>query len=183
MYVDCTASVPPDLKDKYTVTGFPTTVFVDGDENVIEALKGRDATSIINQMNDIGEKHSMFPGWGADLEAAIKAGDKPLILGFVDGSEKSFAMLTAFSADELKEVREGFAMVRIEYDPAKADEFKAQMKKYGVSKAPTVLILDPATLESEKIKPLKKYTSPKTGKALAKELEKVLEDWKAGHGD
>ena len=134
-------------------------------------------------MNDISTKHPMFPGWGTDLEGGIKAAAKPVIVGFMDGSEKSWGMLTAFSADELKEVREGFAMIRIDFDPGKADELKAQMKKFGVSKMPTVLVLDPATLEEEKIKPIKKYTSPKTGKAMAKELEKVLEDWKAGHGD
>lgn len=183
VYIDCTKSTPPDLKDKYSVTGYPTIVFVDGEENVIEALKARDAQNVITQMNDISAKHPMFAGWGADLEGAVKAGDKPIVIGFVDGSDKSFAMLSAFSAEELKEVREGFAMVRVDYDPDNPDAFKDIMKKYGASKAPTVLIFDPATMENEKPKSLKKYTSPKTGKALAKELEKVLEDWKAGHGD
>lgn len=181
MLVDCSqGGAHRDLIQKYGVQGFPTVIFTDSKGEQVETLGGRDAASVKAQIERVAEKHSVQLFLDLPLAEALKqAKEQSKLLGvaFVDEkdpkAEKENLYLTALLMDDgSKELRERFVWVKrpLEEDGKKTDEAKA----WGVSKGPTVLVVDP-TVEAEEPKDavVKKITSVKK---LKKDLEKALKD-------
>lgn len=181
IYIDCTEEVPPDLKDAYDVSGTPTILFVDGDGKVIEKLTSREPTDMVKQIEAIAKKYPLFGAWHDEISEAFKEATgetpKPVLLVFLDESEKSTKMLAALTHKSLKDYTGKFVRVRRDRDPDALKARKAELKKYNVSKLPSILILDPTAKKPEK-RPLARVVGVKSAKVLKRNMDEALEKWK-----
>jgi thiol:disulfide interchange protein len=176
VFLHASATGGMEYRKQYGVTGSPTVMFVGGDEKKIEDLKSREADGMVKQIEEVAKK---YPKWGggwdhSDVAEATKAavdGRKLMLVAFTDASDKTKKLLITFGDKSLKETLDKFIQLRRDLDPDAADDFKAELKKYKVSAIPAVIVVDPSGDEPKVVKTI----SGKTAKAIAKELEALLE--------
>ncbi len=155
------------LFTKYGVTSMPTIIFLDPEGKQVGKLADRSPGGVETQFSEISSKHMRGPKWmpgSAEALAAGKSDGKPVVLLFADDKPRSqqFARLFAdpsFKADLLEKC--AFARVEFKKD---SDE----CKKWKVSEAPTILIVDGTSEEPKVLKTIKT--------ARAADIRKDLED-------
>lgn len=164
----------PKLLDKHGVTGYPTIKFFDPDGKEVGELNGRDAGSVSREFEDVAQKYSRGPKWGDSAEKALESGksdSKPAVLFFGDDKPKSALFLAAFGDASLKpELWEKAIFAKHAFK--KDDE---TCKKWKVTEAPTLLIVDNTGDEAKVLKTLKSAKPADLKKAIeeaAKAMEK-----------
>jgi len=157
------------LFSKYGVKGMPTILFLDPEGKEIGKMNSREADGVKKQFEDVAAKHTRAPQWLAGAEAAIsaaKSGSKPAVLFFCDDKPKSKAMLNLFSDPAFgTDLYEKAAFSKVEF---KKDS--DECKKWKVTEAGTIVIVDPSAEEGSSLKTLKGGAS----KALRKEIEDAV---------
>ena len=157
------------LFSKYGVKGMPTILFLDAEGKEIGKLNSREAAGVKAQFEEITAKNTRAPQWLSGVDAAIsagKGGPKPAVLFFCDDKPKSKAMLNLFSDPTFgTDLYEKAAFSKIEF---KKDS--DECKKWKVTEAGTILIVDPSAEEGTSLKAVKGGTA----KALRKEIEDAI---------
>lgn len=157
------------LFQKYGVRGMPSIIFLDPEGKEIGKLGSREADGVKRQFEEITAKNTRAPQWlmGADPAiAAAKDGAKPVVLFFFDEKPKSKSMLNLFSdlafGNDLYE-KATFSKVEFKKD-------SEECKKWKVTEAGTILIVNPSVEEGTFLKAVKGGTA----KALRKEIEDAI---------
>ena len=170
IFVDCDwGKKNKDISDKYKIRGYPTVIFLDPEGKEIGKLNSREADGVKKQFEDVAAKHTRSPQWLAGVDAAVsaaKSGPKPAVLFFCDDKPKSKAMLNLFSDPAFgTELYEKAAFSKVEF---KKDS--DECKKWKVTEAGTIVIVDPSAEEGSSLKTLKGGAP----KVIRKEIEDAI---------
>jgi hypothetical protein len=157
------------LFSKYGVRSMPTIIFLGPDGKEVGKLSDRSSDGVKRQFEEISTKNTRAPQWLAGMDAglsAAKSGSKPAVLFFCDDKPKSKMFLNLFSdptfgADMYEKA--SFSKVEFKKD---SDE----CKKWKVTEAPTILIVDPSAEEGTSLKSIKGGTP----KSIRKEIEEAI---------
>lgn len=167
------------LFKKYGVSSMPTVLFLDSEGKKVADLKSREASDVMEQMNEIADKHNREPKWAETEDAAFSAGkeeQKPVLIFFHDNGPKTEPASKAFGELPLADLLDRFVWVKKSVD-AKSDE----AKKLGLSSSlPALWVVDPQA-EEPMSDPLKKIRLPKSGANLKSELTSALKSWEKKH--
>ena len=157
------------LFQKYGVSGMPTILFLDPEGKKVGTLGDRSTEGVKKQFEEIAAKNTRAPQWLAGVEAAMtsaKGGPKPAVLFFGDDKPKSKALLNVFSDPAFgPDLYEKAAFSKVEF---KKDS--DECKKWKVTEAPTILIVDPAGDEGTVLKTIKSGAP----KAIRKDIEDAI---------
>ena len=157
------------LFSKYGVRSMPTIIFLAPDGKEAGRMGDRSPDGVKRQFEEISTKNTRAPQWLAGVEPAIssaKSGPKPAVLFFCDEKPKSKMFLNLFSDPSFgADLYEKAVFSKVEF---KKDS--EECKKWKVSEAPTVLIVDPSAEEGSALKSVKGGTP----KALRKEIEEAI---------
>jgi len=157
------------LFSKYGVRSMPTIIFLGPDGKEVGKLGDRSSEGVKRQFEEISTKNTRAPQWLAGVEAglsAAKSGTKPAVLFFCDDKPKSKMFQNLFSDPGFgAELYEKAAYSKIEF---KKDS--EECKKWKVTEAPTILIVDPSAEEGTSLKSLKSGTP----KSVRKEIEDAI---------
>jgi hypothetical protein len=157
--------------EKYKPSGYPTVIFLDPDGKEIAKLGDRSPAAVAKQIDEIAEKFSRGPKWVADIAAALAAGkseSKPVALVFVDEKPKSTQFLQLLSDPSLAGDLDKAVFAKLDL---KKDAEEA--KKWKVSAAGTIVIVDASGDEPKAIKTLS-GSGPKAIKSALEEAIKKL---------
>lgn len=164
----------PTTSGRFKVTGIPDVRFLDSDGKEIKEYNGdRTADSFVKEIEEIASKHTKGLPFQSSLDDAIKLGKdekKPVVLFFGDGKDNSRAMEKTLLDAVNKDIIPKFVWVRVEYKKNSDD-----VKKYKISKVPTLVVIDPNAEKPEEA-PLGKLEGKKMPKETRKALEKILKD-------
>jgi len=156
------------LFDKYGVRGMPTIIFLDPEGKEVGKLNDRSSEGVKKQFEEVSTKNTRAPRWLSGIEAAIseaKGGPKPAVLFFVDDKPKSKALEALFSdptfGTDLYE-KAIFSKVAFKKD-------SEECKKWKVTDAGSIVIVDPSAEEGVSLKILKGGAP----KAVRKEIEEA----------
>lgn len=157
------------LFQKYGVSGMPSILFLDPEGKQVGKVGDRSSDGVKRQFEEIVAKNTRAPQWLAGSEAAIsaaKAGPKPAVLFFLDDKPKSKLLQNLFSDPAFgTDLYEKASYSKIEF---KKDS--DECKKWKVTEAPTILIVDPSAEEGSSLKMLKGGAP----KAVRKEIEDAI---------
>ncbi len=157
------------LFQKYGVSGMPTILFLDSDGKKVGTLGDRSTEGVKRQFEEIAAKNTRAPQWLSGVEAAVtaaKGGPKPAVLFFCDDKPKSRAMLNVFSDPAFgSDLYEKAAFSKVDF---KKDS--DECKKWKVTEAPTILIVDPSAEEGVALKTIKSGAA----KAIRKDIEDAI---------
>jgi hypothetical protein len=157
------------LFQKYGVKGMPTIIFLNSDGKEVGKMNDRETAGVKSQFEEIAAKNTRAPQWLAGVEAAVsaaKSGPKPAVLVFLDDKPKSKAFQNVFSDPAFgSDLYEKAAFSKIEF---KMDS--DECRKWKVTEAPTLLIVDPAAEEGSALKTLKGGAP----KVVRKEIEDAI---------
>jgi hypothetical protein len=165
-----------ELSSLYKVTGFPTVVFCDPDGRPIGALQSHEPEAVAKQMLDVAAKFGAkaeVPPQAIELASyavpdAFRAGQalkKRVLLFFRDDSPASLSVATALTDPALKKILSGFALGSDVYTKGAGSS-----AKFDVTRAPTLLVLDP-TVPKPEAKPLARIEGSRSARELIRELE------------
>jgi len=157
------------LFTKYGVNSMPTIIFLNPEGKEAGRLNDRSPDGVKRQFEEISTKNTRAPQWLAGVEPAIsaaKSGPKPAVLFFCDDKPKSKTFQTLFNDPSFgADLYEKAVFSKVEF---KKDS--DECKKWKVSEAPTILIVDPSAEEGTSLKSLKSGTP----KAVRKEIEEAI---------
>ena len=157
------------LFSKYGVSSMPTIIFLNSEGKEAGRLNDRSPEGVKRQFEEIAAKNTRAPQWLSGAEAAIsaaKSGPKPAVLFFFDDKPKSKAFQNLFSDPAFGvDLYEKAAFSKIEF---KKDS--DECKKWKVTEAPTLVIVDPAAEEGAALKILKGGAP----KSVRKEIEDAI---------
>jgi hypothetical protein len=157
------------LFTKYGVNSMPTIIFLGPDGKEAGRLRDRSPDGVKRQFEDIASKNTRAPQWLAGVDAALssaKSGSKPAVLFFWDEKPKSKLLQNLFSDPSFgADLYEKAVFSKIEW---KKDS--DECKKWKVTEAPTILIVDPSAEEGTSLRSLKSGTP----KAVRKEIEEAI---------
>ena len=157
------------LFQKYGVSGMPTILFLSPEGKEVGKMNDRSPDGVKRQFEDIAARNTRAPKWLTGVEPAItsaKNGSKPAVLLFVDEKPKSKLVEAVFSDPVFgTDLYEKAFYSKVEY---KKDS--DECKKWKVTEAPSILIVDPSAEEGASLKILKGGTA----KAVRKEIEDAI---------
>jgi len=178
IWVDCDwGKKNQDLSQKYGVKGYPTVILCDPQGNFIIKAETRDAEKLAKGFQilweNVGAKAaaplSMLVG--NDYEKArveAKRLKKPLLIYFADFSPASVTVNESLMDRSLQELWPKFITAKFEFTKGAADA-----NRFGVTRAPTLLVLDSSFPRPEE-KPLARIEGSRTARELKRELEAAL---------
>ena len=139
--VDCSSKMPPELKEKYKVSGLPALIYTDSEGTAVGSMRDRSASGLINDFKKLVREHTKKAAWAKSLEEGMKTAKKkdlPLLIFVADEKKQGSNYVQSFFINEdIKDVLDGFVMVRLNYE--KGDK---TCKKIG-AKGLTVYVYDP----------------------------------------
>ena len=157
------------LFSKYGVKGMPSIIFLDPEGKEVGKMNDRSPDGVKRQFEEIASKNTRAPQWLAGADAGItaaKSGPKPAVLFFLDDKPKSKMFQNLFSDPSFgTDLYEKAVYSKVEF---KKDS--DECKKWKVTEAPTILIVDPSAEEGASLKSLKGGTP----KAVRKEIEDAI---------
>ena len=165
-----------ELSTLYKVTGFPTVLFCDPDARPIAQLQSHEPGAVAKQMLDVAEKFGSkaeLPPQPIEIRAlpvpeAMATGKRlkrPVLLFFRDDSPASLSVAAALADPLLKDILAGFVPGADVYTKG-----SGHSATYEVTRAPTLLVLDP-TLPKPEEKPLARIEGSRSARELLRELE------------
>lgn len=134
-------------------------------------LMSREPNGVKKQFEEVAAKSGRPARWHASLAAgleAARAASKPVAVLFVDAKPASEAYAKALEDKLLEELFGKIVFVKLD---VKKDE--AEAKKFKVTAAPAIYVIDPA-LEKPEAKPVARIAGTKTAKDLKKDLDEAL---------
>lgn len=160
-----------EVSERYGgIRSFPTVLFADGGETVLQKLGDRSPDGVVKQLQAILAKINPEVPWETTLEAAEEkakgkdgAPGKLRVLVFADERETSQRLLKAFRSREIISLGERVVFVKLPYA-----KDAAGVETYKVKQAATVVVLD------DEGKTLASTTSLKDTKGIAALLQKHL---------
>lgn len=178
IFVDCDwGKKNRDLAGQFKVTGYPTVILLDRDANYVGHLAGRDPAVVAKDLQALagltaavqeGPVHQINAlGWDDARKMARKL-KQPIAFYFYDDSPASRAVNTALMEDLTKGVIMRFVWAKSEYS-----KNSPEAARFGVTRAPTILLLDP-TLERPESKPLGRIVGSKSARELVRELQEIF---------
>lgn len=157
------------LFSKYGVRSMPTIIFLGPDGKEAGKLADRSPDGVKRQFEEIAAKNTRAPHWLAGADAALssaKSGPKPAVLFFGDDKPKSKMFQNLFSDPTFgADLYEKAVFSKVEF---KKDS--DECKKWKVTEAPTILIVDPSAEEGTSLKSIKGGTP----KSVRKEIEDAI---------
>ena len=160
-----------EIAGKYDVKLYPTVVFTDPEGKELARLEKRSAEAVIKKIDEVCAQLKGSVSWTESWARAVgqaKDGKKPVVCLFGDDKDDSKKLEEALGDASLKDIREKLVFVK---GDLKSDE----ARRFEVSGAPVLLIVDPNTE-----KPLQKIAGRKTAAELKKEFEESLRKFDAG---
>ncbi len=158
--------------EKYGVDGMPTLLFLDPEGNTVGELGDRSAGAVKKQFDDIVARHTRGPAWMESADTALKAGkndSKPVALVFVDDKPKSAQFIRTFgNLVFTKELLEKIAFAKVPFE--KDSEI---CKKWKVTDAPVLLVIDNTGDEPKVLKTIKSETAKSIKGDLEDAVKKV----------
>lgn len=147
VYLDGDKPSTRPIERKYKVPGYPTIIFMKPNGDLIKKFVGPRALSDIEfAREEIGRifkkyaKEVASVTWVDSLEEAVEEADEELIFVFFANDKKGSRRMKEITLKNLrvmKKLGEGFICLEVEFD-RKSD----LAKKYRVTSAPTMLVLD-----------------------------------------
>jgi hypothetical protein len=180
VFIDCDwGKKNADLSSIYKVRSFPTVLFCDPTGKVIGQLQSHEPAAVAKQMVDVASKFGSkaeLPPQPIEIRAlpipdAMTTADRlkrRALLFFRDDSPASLSVAVALGDPLLKEILAGFVPGTDVF--TKGSGLSA---KYDVTRAPTLLVLDP-TLPKPEEKPLAKIEGSRSARELVRELEGLV---------
>jgi len=184
IFIECNwGRANTDLSERYGIGGYPTVLFCDPDGKPIGGLTSREPADVARQIRDAVQRVN-----GKDVPAAApavaqknvygltidkaagearKAG-KPILLVFYDDSPASTSVHAALTDDCLKDTLGKFVLSLASYRKGADDALR-----FDVSRAPTLLVLNPQ-LEKMEQKPLAKIEGSRSARELKRDLDSAL---------
>lgn len=178
IFVDCDWGKKNEaLSAQYKIRGYPTVIYCDPDGRPLEGLDSDAPQDVAAQMRRIAKRYpsgavdpeapAFAPNSGTAAREAKKVG-RPLAIYFYDDSPGSVSVNLALTDETLKTLLTRFHFVKTEYRKDSPD-----CVKYGVDRAPTILVLDPSLPQPE-AKPLARIGGSRGARELQRELEATL---------
>lgn len=156
---------------QYGVRGTPTVIFLGPDGKEIGKMSQRDPGPVAQEMQDILKKCTVSIPWQGDISAAIESGkgeSKPVVVLFANDKKDSQKILESFGDMSLGAFVDKCLFVKVEFTKDSDDA-----KKYKVTSAPAVRILDP-TQEKPEEKPMSSMDGTKSPSSLKSALEQAV---------
>jgi len=158
----------------YKVRSMPTILFLDSTGKQVDKLGGRDADSVVQQFNEIADKHSRGPKWGESVDKALEAGKKekkPVVLLFTDEDPKSmlWARVTFCDASIKQELVDKCVFAKTLF---KKDD--AVCAKWNVKENRTVVLLDVTGEAPRELKRLSKSSKGSDAKSALDSAVKAM---------
>jgi hypothetical protein len=160
------------------VRGYPTVVFCDPPVKTGEALRSNDAEAVAAQMRQFAEKFAGgagevvpvpdFPDFSERSFEEARKNAKPLAVYFWDESPGSTSVNLALSDAAVRRLLPNFLFTK-----SRLRRGSAESAKYDVTRAPTILVLDPAREKPEE-KPLARITGSRNAREIGRDLEAAL---------
>jgi len=178
IFIDCDwGKKNEDLAEQFRVTGYPTIVFCDPAGKDVGRLHGRKTAEILKEINDIVRKYPAgaspaarpsYQEYSPDLLPGARKARKPLLIFFYDESQASDAVNRSLSDPLLADLRRGLILTQAAY--RKGSDL---CTRCDVTRAPTLLLLDPA-LEKPEEKPKARIAGSRSPRELSRDLEAAL---------
>ena len=177
VYIECDwGKSNADLSGLYKVDSYPTVLFCGPDGRPIAPLQSREPEAVAKQMTEVADKFGAkaeVPPQPIELASyavpdAFRAGvalKKRVLLFFRDDSPASLSVATALTDPALKKILSGFALGSDVYTKGTGSS-----AKFDVTRAPTLLVLDP-TVPKPEAKPLARIEGSRSARELIRELE------------
>jgi hypothetical protein len=180
IFIECDwGKANTDLTKKYDVGSYPTVLYCNPVGGVMGHLTSPDPAAVAKQMLDVAAKKERMPEEAPapltirahSVSDALMAGrrfGRRVILFFRDDSPATLSIGTALNDPALKEILEGFVLGSDLYTKGAGNS-----AKYEITRAPTLLVLDP-TLPKPEEKPLTRIEGSRSARELIRELEPLL---------
>lgn len=178
IYVDCAwGKKNADLMTRFKVNGYPSLVFCDPEGNQLGYLNDRDAPTIAEKIRLLG---NTYGGKGPEAVRVVIGHDyekvriearkklKPVLLYFADFSPASLSVNDALLDRSLEATLDRFMCAKAEF----AKESR-ECVKFGVTRAPTILLLDPL-LDKPESRPIARIEGSRTARELQRDLLAAL---------
>ena len=182
LFVDCAwGKKNVEMSSRFRVTTYPTVVCCDSEGNVVGTLDVADAPSVARVLNRVADRFGP-KGKAPDARVVMdnlrkaqgvaRAAGKGMMMIFRDDSPPSVSVTQSLGDPSLKEMLSRFLIAQTEY--RKDSELCA---KLDVTRAPTILVLNPALAKPEE-KPVAKITGSRNPRELLRDLEAAWTDLK-----
>jgi hypothetical protein len=183
IFIECNwGKANTDLSGRYGIGGYPTVLFCDSEGKPIGALDSRDPVEVARQIRDAvqkaGGKGGAAPAPVAEKTVRGLSIDKApaearrlgrlILLVFYDDSPASTSVHSALSDDYLKDTLGRFVVALSEYRKGSDDA-----RRFDVSRAPTIFVLNPDLAKLEE-KPLAKIEGSRSARELKRDLDSAL---------
>ena len=178
IFVDCDwGKKNRDVSTKYGVRGYPTVILCEPDGTPLGTLSEREPEKVAEALKVLSEKvGAKAPERipliiGNDYEKALadaRKRNRPLLVLFGDTSPATLTTADSLMDPSLTDLHPKFSTAKIDYVKGSAD-----CNKFGVTRAPTILVLDCRFPRPEE-KPMARIEGSKTPRELRRELEAVL---------
>jgi len=178
IFVDCNwGKNNQEIAGKFGVKSYPTVIFCDPQGNSLGRLTVQDPDGVAAALKDLGDNVGakaavpvlMIDGTGYDVGlASARRKGRPLLVYVADRAPPSLTMNQSLADGVL-------ADVLTKYSTAKEDFVKGSPTclKLGVTRAPTILVLDSRLAKPEE-KPIAKIEGSRSPRELRRELEAAL---------
>jgi hypothetical protein len=160
------------MTSKLGVTAVPTLLLSDPEGHILGELNRWDGAGMAVWLKALTNVNEQLPIFTEDVNAAYtvaKVRGQALLIYFYDDSPGSLAVNRSLNDAELRPLHSSFSVCRTEM---KRDS--AICKQFDVTRAPTILVLDPR-LPRPAEKPLATITSSRTARELRRDLEEALD--------
>jgi len=178
IFVDCDwGKKNQELSTRYAVKGYPTVIFCDPQGKALGKLAVRDAENVAKALQALADSFgakavspvTMVSGNSYEVGLAdARRKKRPLLLYFNDDSPASISMNETLLDRSLLELHPKFSTATLKFVKG-----SPECLKFGVSRAPTILILD-SRMEKPEEKPLARIEGSRSPRELKRELEATL---------
>lgn len=178
IFVDCDwGKKNRELSTKYGVKGYPTVLFCDPQGTALGVMRVREPEEVAKALQALADNFGaqakapvpMIVGTGYEPgRADARRRGRPLLLYFGDDSPASISMNETLLDRSLNELHPKFSTGSVKFVKG-SDE----CLKFGVTRSPTILVLD-CRLEKPEEKPLARIEGSRTPRELKRELEAAL---------
>jgi hypothetical protein len=178
IWVDCDwGNKNKDLMTKYDVVGYPTVVLCDPQGKYIVTAETRDAEKLAKGLQLLGDNVGakapppvsiLIANDYEKARAEARRMKKPLVVYFADGSPACVTVNESLMDPSLRGIWPKVVTSKFEFVKGSAD-----CNRFGVTRAPTILVLDSSFPRPEE-KPLARIEGSRSAREIKRELEAAL---------
>jgi hypothetical protein len=185
IFVECNwGKANTDLSERYGIGGYPTVLFCDSEGKPIGQLDSANPVDVARQIRDAVARAGGKAGpaaaapapphktvVGLSIEKAAAEGrktGKPVLLVFYDDSPAAISVAVALNDDYLKDTLARYVLSVTPYRKGADDALR-----FDVSRAPTILVLNPALPKMESA-PLARIEGSRSARELKRDLDSAM---------